>query len=124
MDSWNFALEQALPKNMSLQIAYVANHGTRIDVAQNINQPSDLRSERHYDPFNVAFGKTASVTQYFMGFSSNYESLQAQLTRRFTNGLAFNSAFTWGKAQGYQTEPSGRKFAVLERQLAPQLQPA
>ena len=92
-----------MPKNMSLQIAYVANHGTRIDIAQNINQPRIYGQSGTYDPFNVAFGKTASVTQYFMGFSSNYESMQAQLTRRFTNGLAFNSAFTWGKAQGYQT---------------------
>jgi len=103
VDSWNFAVEQALPRNMSLQVAYVANHGTRIDVAQNINQPRIYGQSGSYDPFKLAFGKTASVTQYFTGFSSNYESLQAQLTRRFINGLAFNSAFTWGKAQGYQT---------------------
>src|SRR5580698_7567235 len=105
VDSWNVAVEQALPKNMSFQIAYVANHGTRIDVAQNINQPRIYGQSGSYDPFKLAFGKTASVTQYFLGFSSNYESLQAQLTRRFTGGLAFNSAFTWGKAQGYATTP-------------------
>jgi hypothetical protein len=104
VDSWNLALEQALPKNMSLQIAYVANHGTRIDIAQNINQPTIYGQEGStYYPFNVAFGKTGSVTQYFLGFSSNYESLQTQLTRRFKSGLAFVSSFTWGKAQGYQT---------------------
>jgi hypothetical protein len=103
VDSWNVALEQALPKNTSLQIAYVANHGTRIDIAQNINQPSIYGQSGTYDPLNIAFGKTASVTQYFVGYSSNYESLQAQLTRRFSSGLAFHSAFTWGKAQGYQT---------------------
>ena len=103
VSSWNAAVEQALPKNMSLTVAYVANHGTGIDLAQNINQPQIYGQSGTYDPFKVAFGKTASVTQYFMGFSSNYESLQAQLTRRFNNGLAFNSALTWGKAQGYQT---------------------
>ena len=104
VSSWNAAVEQALPGNMSLQIAYVANHGTRIDVAQNINLSSIYgQGGTTYDPFNVAFGKTAAVTEYFLGFSSNYESLQTQLTRRFQNGLAFTSAFTWGKAQGYQT---------------------
>jgi hypothetical protein len=101
--SWNAALEQALPNNMSFQIAYVANHGTGIDIAQNINQPQIYGQSGTFDPFKVAFGKTASVTQYFMGFSTNYESLQAQLTRRFSKGLAFNSALTWGKAQGYET---------------------
>ncbi len=103
VDSWNVAVEQALPSNMSLQVAYVANHGTRIDVAQNINLPRIYGQGGTYDPFNIAFGKTASVTQYFLGFSSNYESLQTQLQRRFRNGLAFLSAYTWGKAQGYQT---------------------
>jgi hypothetical protein len=103
--SWNLAVQQALPNDMSLQIAYVANHGTRIDVAQNINVPNIYGQSATYDPFNVAFGKTAAVTQYFLGFSSNYESLQAQLTRRMSKGLAFGSSFTWGKAQGYATTP-------------------
>jgi hypothetical protein len=103
VESWNVAVEQTLPKNTTLQIAYVANHGTRIDLAQNINYPSIYGQGNTYEPFNAAFGKTASVTQYFLGFSSNYESLQTQLTRRFSNGFASMTAFTWGKAQGYQT---------------------
>ena len=105
-------MQQALAGDMSLQIAYVANHGTRIDVAQNINLPTTYGQNATYDPFNHAadgvtptFGKTAAVTDYFLGFSTNYESLQVQLTRRFTKGLAFTSALTWGKAQNYQTGP-------------------
>ena len=88
---------------MNLQIAYVANHGTRIDVAQNINQPRVYGQSAAADPFNVLFNKTAAVTQYFLGYSTNYESLQVQLTRRFTHGLAFTSAYTFGKAENYQT---------------------
>jgi hypothetical protein len=101
--SWNVAVERALPKNMSLQVAYVANHGTRIDVSQNINNPSIYGQSGTSDPFYVAFGKTASVTQFFLGFSTNYESLQVQLTKRASAGLTFLSSFTWGKAQGYGT---------------------
>jgi hypothetical protein len=103
VSSWNAAIQQALPQNTSLQIAYVANHGTRIDVAQNINQPTVYGQSAAFDPFNVAFGKTSAVTEYFLGYSTNYQSLQVQLTRRFSKGLAFGSAFTWGKAQNYQT---------------------
>ncbi|SFS07020.1 Carboxypeptidase regulatory-like domain-containing protein [Granulicella pectinivorans] len=101
--SWNVALQQALPENLSLQIAYVANHGTRISVAQNINQPRVYGQSGTSDPLNIAFGKTAAVTQYFMGTSNNFQSLQVQLIRRMTKGLAFTSAFTWSKAQGYVT---------------------
>jgi hypothetical protein len=105
VSSWNVAVEQALPHDASLQIAYVANHGTRIDVAQNINIPKVYGESGSFDPFNVAFGKTASVTQFFEGFSTNYQSLQVQLTRRFVRGLALGTAFTWGKAQNYQQGP-------------------
>jgi hypothetical protein len=103
VSSWNTAVQQALPGDMSLQVAYVANHGTRIDVAQNINQPTVYGQSAAFDPLNIAFGKTAAVTEYFIGYSTNYESLQVQLTRRFTRGLAFASTFTWGKAENYQT---------------------
>ena len=61
-------MQQALPFDSSLQIAYVANHGTRIDVAQNINLPSIYGQSATYDPLKLAFGKTAAVTQYFLGY--------------------------------------------------------
>jgi Carboxypeptidase regulatory-like domain len=125
VSSWNAVVQQALPFDSSLQIAYVANHGTRIDVAQNINLPSIYGQSAAYDPLKVAFGKTAAVTQYFLGKSTNYQSLQVQLTRRFTKGLASMSAFTWGKAQGYVTGgqdggllfyagPAHRNYSVLD----------
>src|ERR1700678_745408 len=103
VSSWNAVVQQALPFDSSLQIAYVANHGTRIDVAQNINEPSIYGQSASYDPLKLAFGKTAAVTQYFLGTSTNYQWVQAQLPHRFSRGLSFNSAFTWGKAQGYVT---------------------
>jgi len=112
VSSWNAVVQQAMAHDKSLQIAYVANHGTRIDVAQNINQPLIYGQSATYDPFNHAadgvtptFLKTAAVTQYFLGYSTNYESLQVQLSRRMHNGLAFSTGFTWGKAQGYGTGP-------------------
>ena len=112
-DSWNVVLQQALPYDLSFQIAYVANHGTDISGAQNINLPSYYGGGAASDPQNhdangnLTFGRTAATNQYFLGFSSNYQSLQTQLTKRFSNDLAFNSAFTWGKALGYISDDDG-----------------
>ena len=108
--SWNAVVQQVMPFDSTLQIAYVANHGTRIDAAQNINLPTVYGQNATFDPFNHApdgvtttFGKTASVTQYFLGYSTNYQSLQVEFKHRFNHGLAFGSTFTWGKAENYQT---------------------
>jgi carboxypeptidase family protein len=105
--SWNVALEQALPFDMSFQVAYVANHGTDISGSQNINLPSTYGGGANSDPEFATFGRTAATNQYFLGFSSNYESLQTQLTKRTSRGLTFQSSFTWGKGLGYINDDDG-----------------
>jgi hypothetical protein len=107
--AWNFAVQQAIGASYSLQIAYVGNHGSRMNVSQNINLPSYYGGGNNSLPENkdasgnVTFGRTAATNEYFLGDSSNYNSLQVQLTKRLSNGLSFNSAFTWGKALNYAT---------------------
>ena len=105
--SWNVAIQQALPKNMSLQIAYVANHGTDNDSEQNINLPRIYGQSATYDPLNtLALGnKTASVNEYSLKYSTNFESLQVELKKRYSHGLDFKTGFTWGKGENYTTSP-------------------
>jgi hypothetical protein len=128
--SWNLAVQQALPYDMSMQIAYVANHGTGIPSNIDINNPADIygggnASKPEYNcagcPSTVH--RTATTSKIFQGFSSNYQSLQVQLTKRFARGLGFNSAFTWGKGLGYVTGDDGNVIflttANLRRNYAP-----
>ena len=107
VESWNVAVQQAFRGNLSLQVAYVANHAVDISGNQNINLPSTYGGGAASDPENIAFGRTAATNQYFFGFSSNYQSLQVQLTKRYSNGLWFTSAFTWGKGLGYINDDDG-----------------
>jgi hypothetical protein len=121
--SWNVAVQQAFKGNYSLQIAYVANHGTRIAGSQNINLPSVYGQGANSAPEYATFGRTSSqaTNQYFVGNSSNYESLQTQLTKRYSSGLAFTSAFTWGKALNYISGDDGSLtfFINTRRNYAP-----
>ncbi len=105
--SWNVALQQAWPYDFSSQLAYVANHGTDMSGAQNINLPSTYGGGASSDPEYAPFKRTAATNEYFLGFSSNYQSLQASLTKRFSRGLSLTSAFTWGKALGYISGDDG-----------------
>jgi Carboxypeptidase regulatory-like domain len=103
VDSWNVAIQQALPMQFNFQLSYVANHGTHEGVQQNINLASSLNQGAAGYPLNIAFGKTASVVETFLGYSSNYQSLQAELNRHFTGNLGVTTSFTWGKAMDYAT---------------------
>jgi hypothetical protein len=118
--SWNVAVQQALPFDMTMQLAYVANHGVHMPVSQNINLPSFLGGGTASEPQNIQYGRTASSTVQFLGFSSNYESLQAQLNKRFSHALSFTTAFTWDKALNYQSSDDGGLlfFAQLRRNYA------
>jgi hypothetical protein len=110
-------------------LGFVGNHGVHIAANQNINLPSTYgggaASEPEYNLPNPLPGpvlhRTASTNLLFLGTSSNYDSLQAQLQRRFTNGLAWSSAFTWGKALNYmQADDGGLTFYVnFRRNYAP-----
>ena len=103
VDSWNVAVQQALPMGFNMQLSYVANHGTRLGVSQNINLAPALNEGAAGYPLNVAFGKTASVTEFFLGYSANYQSLQAELNRHVGGNLYMTTSFTWGKAMDYAT---------------------
>ena len=121
VESFNVAVQQALPGGISLQIAYVGNHGVHMPAGQNINLPQTLGAGVAGEPLNIAYGKTASVTQYFLGFSSNYQSLQTQLTKRPSRGISFTTAFTWGKALNYQGGDDGGLlfYSNFRRNYAP-----
>ncbi len=104
VESWNFAIQRELPKNFTLEMAYVANHTVRAPVNYNVNASLTLNSGTPGRPLVQKFGKSADATLRYVGYSNNYESLQVKLDRRFSGGFLMTTAYTWGKALGYSTE--------------------
>ena len=115
VESWNVAVQQALPGQFSLQLSYVANHGVHIGSSQNVNLAPALGLGTAGYPEYIAFKRTAQTNVYFVGYSSNYQSLQAQLNRRFANSLGMITSFTWGKGLGYQTGDDGAVLFWLDQ---------
>ena len=94
-EQWSLEVQQGLGANMVASIAYVGSHGRNLQFFTDINAvpasklgPNDNPTGRPYPQFQNLGGPTYNAV-------SNYNSLQATITRRMSNGLAFSFNFTW-----------------------------
>lgn len=97
---WNLALQQALTPNMTAQIAYVASHGANQGFSTDLNQvpenklaPNDATGATNARPYPQYQG----IGGYEAIGISNYNSLQATLRKRMSEGLDLNINYTWSK---------------------------
>lgn len=93
---WSFGFQSQLAQNWGLEIDYIGNKGTHLDNLRFFgNQPrpgvGDLQPRRPYPDFNVFQTETFNA-------NSTYNAVQASLTKRFSKGLTFLTAYTFGKA--------------------------
>src|SRR4051812_48736115 len=113
--NWNFNIQQELAKNTLLQIAYVANHGVKLYSVLDTNQVNPLLDDESettgrplvtncpVDQGGFGFGGPCMP---WLGFfntlgnhsSSNFNSLQVTLTKRYSNGLYLLGGYTYGHA--------------------------
>jgi hypothetical protein len=91
---WNFAVERVFLNDWSAQVAYVGNHGDKLNFPVDINQvpvselgPNDIVDE----PYPLFQGITGSTNNAI----SNYHALQATLTKRMSYGLQLSTNYTW-----------------------------
>jgi hypothetical protein len=117
VESWNVAVQRALPWNLILDVAYVGNHGVKIPVAYNLNaatapslnangaiQTNDCVQGNSTRPLCNQFGRSGSTTFLFKPTTSNYNSLQVRFDRKWKNGLLFTTAYTYSKALAYRSD--------------------
>jgi hypothetical protein len=119
---WTVDLQRAITTNLSLDLAYVGNHGTKLLGLTDLNQPP-LGSgwdpatlggcEAAPGPTNCAPNTTAEVAAEpfarkfpYLGYinwmsnvgDSNYNALQVTLTQRTSHGLSFIAGYTYSHA--------------------------
>ena len=88
---WNLNVERAVTQSMSLQLAYVGNHGTKLLEVLDINEtlPSGVV------PYGTKFPYLGPINRIQNGAISNYNGLQATLTQRASHGLSFTAGYTY-----------------------------
>ena len=100
---WNIGVQRALTNSMTLEVAYVGNHGQHEFDLFDQNQPTPgvagAAAENLRRPFVSKYPWFSSV-QVWQGFQfSNYNGLQATLNQRVTHGLNFTAGYTFSHAQ-------------------------
>jgi hypothetical protein len=90
VESYFLSIQRELGKNRRLDIAYVGNHGLKLQGFLNGNQKNPAAG------FARPFAKWPSdITEALNEFYSNYNSLQVRYEQRMVAGLTVLNSFTW-----------------------------
>jgi carboxypeptidase family protein len=91
--SWNLGVQHAFANNLSLELSYVGNEGERLVLFRDINEINPATGVR---PYAAQFPYLKFINEASNGAHSNYNSLQATLTKRLSHGLDFLAGYTYG----------------------------
>jgi len=93
VESYFLSAQYQLAKNSLIDIAYVGNHGVKLQGFLNGNQKVPANG------FARPFGNWPSdITEALNEFWSNYNALQARYEQRMVGGLTLLNSFTWEHA--------------------------
>jgi hypothetical protein len=112
--NWTASVQHAFTNNLSLEVAYVGDHGSKLIGIRDINQvvpANDDGSEQFGRPFThncpkpvgagvggPCFPFLSAIYQMANTYKSNYNGLQATLTGRNYHGLTFVGGYTYAHA--------------------------
>jgi len=123
--TWNLNLQHAFTPTLSLEVAYVGNHGTNLTGIRDINQPpvgsgwpasaikaciasgytdpvncapDSTGGEEANRPFATRFPYLSNIFQMGNVYRSNYNGLQATLNARSFHGLSMVVGYTYAHA--------------------------
>ena len=112
IQSWNLAVQRALPGKFTLDVAYVGNKGTRIPTVFNANAGNILGAGRDGRPLWAKFRRDTDTNLSFIGTSNNYNSMQVKFDRRFSGGFSMTTAYTWSKAIDISNDNGGFAYYI------------
>ena len=99
--SWNLTIQRELAKGFTAQIGYVATRSINTTSTIDLNAGQVIGAGSAGKPFFGKFGRNVQTALVESLGHTNYDSLQSQLTRRFSNGFQLNFSYTWSKAIGF-----------------------
>ena len=113
VDAWNATVQRQVTSTISATVSYVGNKGTHT-IGGGPDYPFNNARLAGYDPsltgqaatdannarkpFYLKYGWTSGFRYFGNDFNNKYNALQVTVEKRFSNGLSFNSNYTWQHA--------------------------
>jgi hypothetical protein len=116
-EQFNFGVQRQLSNSLALRVDYVGSSSHRTNVGGEYNTaltpgPGDTQPRALY-PYSVPTYYDRSVG------TGNYNALQVQLDKRYTNGFTYQVAYTWSKAQAEDDGWFGVEGTVVQNPYDP-----
>ena len=95
VQQYSLTVERVITRDIGLRVSYLGSKASQLIYKRNVNQPPPsttpfTASARPYSQFN-------NIIYADNGANMLYSGMQTQVTKRFTKGLMFTSAWTWAK---------------------------
>lgn len=99
-EQWSLQIERQLTRNMVFDIGYMGNHGVHLPMSpifNRINRTTGQLEHPNYGEFNY----------YQSADTSNYNSLQVSLKKRFSSNVMFDAYYTYSSNTTYWDDNMG-----------------
>ncbi len=143
--SWNLDMQRAITNNLTMDVAYVGNHGFALGSEADINQPAigagwdnsavtaclnsapggfnncspDPNAE--VGPYSSKFPYLSQIAQLANRDFSNYNALQLTVNERTSHGLSFLAGYTYSHALDEESSSSISQGTFPQDIYAPRL---
>jgi len=96
--NWTLSVQHAFAPSLTLELAYVGNHGSRLTGIRDINQETPGTDNQTTRPFNTKFPFLSNIFQMGNFYRSNYNGLQVTVNSRNFHGLSMVAGYTYSHA--------------------------
>lgn len=108
---WNLSVDRYVGFGVGVRVSYIGMKTTQLAWAPDLNQMTTSTqfainrplSDRPFPNWGIIFTRTAGASAY-------YNALQVEANKRFSNGLTFNSTYTWAKSLADNLGPNATGF--------------
>jgi hypothetical protein len=106
--NYNLSIQHSFTNNLAATVMYVGNVGRHLPTLITTNPPGELQANGKNSTGVSAFPSLGTGNPWLhFGAESWYNSLQAKLERRFSNGMSYLASYTWSHNEDNSIDPLG-----------------